>query len=280
MIEETTNWLSSLSKEDRLYRMRHSAAHAMAEAVLEIFPEARFAIGPPIDSGFYYDFELPRSLSPDDLEEIERRMRSQIDQNLEFQHSEVDKEEARRIFAAQPYKLELIDGIQSDVVSLYRHDGFLDLCEGPHVAATGQIPPFKLMSIAGAYWRGDEHRPMLQRIYGALFETQQELDEHLALLEEARRRDHRRLGRELELFTFSEDVGSGLPLFLPKGETLRHVMESYVRERSDALRLSACLDGQSRSRRALLKSGHTGALPRRDVPARWWMARKCMRSSR
>src|SRR5438105_1848991 len=129
MAKATSNWLDSLSKEDRLYRMRHSAAHAMAEAVLEIFPEARFAIGPPIDTGFYYDFELPRSLSPDDLEEIERRMQAQIEQDIEFQHSEVGKQEAREIFANQPYKLELIEGIQSDVVSLYRHDGFQDLCE-------------------------------------------------------------------------------------------------------------------------------------------------------
>src|SRR5713226_2616313 len=207
MAERAGDWLQSLPKEERLYRMRHSAAHAMAEAVREMFPDARFAIGPPIDTGFYYDFELPRSLSPEDLEEIERLMRAQIEANYEFEHSEVGKEEARGIFAQQPFKLELIDGITADTVSLYRHDGFLDLCEGPHVASTGQIPPFKLMSIAGAYWRGDEHRPMLQRVYGALFETQEELDEHLEMLEEARRRDHRRLGRELGLFTFSEDVG-------------------------------------------------------------------------
>jgi threonyl-tRNA synthetase len=230
MAEKADEWLQSLPKEERLYRMRHSAAHAMAEAVLEMFPEARFAIGPPIDSGFYYDFELPRSLSPEDLVEIEQRMLAQIKANHEFEHSEVVKGEARGIFAQQPFKLELIDGIAADTVSLYRHDGFLDLCEGPHVATTGQIPPFKLMSIAGAYWRGDEHRPMLQRVYGALFETQQELDEHLEMLDEARRRDHRRLGRELGLFTFSEDIGPGLPLFLPKGETIRHLMETYVRE--------------------------------------------------
>jgi len=230
MVDAAGEPLDQMAKEDRLYRMRHSAAHMMAEAVLEIFPEARFAIGPPIGTGFYYDFELPRSLTPDDLGEIETRMRRQTAQDYRFEHSETSKAEARGIFAQQPYKLELIDGIQAPTVSLYRHGPFLDLCEGPHVASTGQVPPFKLMSIAGAYWRGDEHRPMLQRIYGALFETQEELDDHLLMLEEARRRDHRRLGRELGLFTFSEDVGSGLPLFLPKGEAVRHAMETFVRE--------------------------------------------------
>jgi len=230
MVDAAGERLDQMAKDDRLYRMRHSAAHMMAEAVLEVFPEARFAIGPPIDTGFYYDFDLPRSLTPDDLGDIEARMRQQAAENYRFEHSEITKEEARGIFAKQPYKLELIDGIKVPNVSLYRHGPFLDLCEGPHVASTGQVPPFKLMSIAGAYWRGDEHRPMLQRIYGALFETQEELDQHLLMLEEARRRDHRRLGRELGLFTFSEDVGSGLPLFLPKGETVRHVMETFVRD--------------------------------------------------
>ena len=230
MVDAAGARLDAMTREDRLYRMRHSAAHMMAEAVLELFPDARFAIGPPIDTGFYYDFELPRSLAPEDLDDIEERMRRQIAENHHFEHSEATKDEARGIFEHQPYKLELIDGIPAEHVSLYQHGPFLDLCEGPHVASTGQVPPFKLMNIAGAYWRGDEHRPMLQRIYGALFETQEELDEHLTMLEEARRRDHRRLGRELGLFTFSEDVGSGLPLFLPKGETVRHVMESFVRD--------------------------------------------------
>jgi len=256
MAETPSNSLRAMTKDDRLYRMRHSAAHAMAEAVLEMFPEARFAIGPPIDSGFYYDFELPRSLAPEDLEEIERRMRAQVEADHRFERSEVGKEEARTIFAAQPYKLELIDGITSATVSLYRHDGFLDLCEGPHVASTGQIPPFKLMSIAGAYWRGDEHRPMLQRVYGALFETQEELDEHLEMLEEARRRDHRKLGRELGLFTFSEDVGSGLPLFLPKGEAIRHVMESYEREVQTRYGYQHVWTGNIVRAELYVKSGH------------------------
>ena len=165
------------AKEDRLYRMRHSASHIMAEAVLSMFPETRFGIGPPIEIGFYYDFELPRSLTMDDLAVIEERMRRSITADQPFEHSQAPKDEARRLFAAQPYKLELIDGIEDEKVSLYRHGPFLDLCEGPHVERTGQVKAFKLTSIAGAYWRGDERNPMLQRIYGALFETQEELDD-------------------------------------------------------------------------------------------------------
>ncbi len=256
MPETTINDFESMSREERLYRMRHSAAHAMAEAVREIFPEARFAIGPPIDTGFYYDFDLPRSLTPEDLEEIERRMKAQIAADYRFEHSDVEKDEARRIFAAQPFKLELIEGIAGDRVSLYRHDGFLDLCEGPHVPSTGFIPPFKLMNIAGAYWRGDEHRPQLQRVYGAMFETQEELDTHLTMLEEARRRDHRRLGRELGLFTFSEDVGSGLPLFLPKGEAIRHVMEGYVRDVQTRYGYQHVWTGNLVRAELYVKSGH------------------------
>jgi threonyl-tRNA synthetase len=256
MAEDPVEQMAHMSRDERLYRMRHSAAHTMAEAVLEIFPEARFAIGPPIDTGFYYDFDLPRSLTPEDLQEIERRMRAQVAQDYSFEHSEASKSEAREIFAQQPYKLELIDGIGASTVSLFRHGPFLDLCEGPHVPSTGHIPPFKLMSIAGAYWRGDEHRPMLQRIYGALFETQEELDEHLEMLEEARRRDHRRLGRELGLFTFSEEVGSGLPLFLPKGETLRHITEGYVRDVQTRYGYQHVWTGNVVREELYVKSGH------------------------
>ena len=207
--------LDQMSREDRLYRMRHSAAHIMAEAVLEMFPEAQFAIGPPIDNGFYYDFLLPRALTPEDLPGIEEKMRARMTSDVPFEHSELPKEEALRLFAKQPFKVELIEGIQDAKVSLYRQGAFLDLCEGPHVTRTGQVPPFKLTSVAGAYWRGDEKRPMLQRIYGAMFETQEELDNYLARIEEAARRDHRKLGRELELFTSSDLVGAGLPTLLP-----------------------------------------------------------------
>jgi threonyl-tRNA synthetase len=223
--------LDQMSKEDRLHRMRHSAAHIMAEAVLELFPGAKFAIGPPIEHGFYYDFDLPRPLTPEDLDAIDERMRRSIAADHPFIRSEIDQDEARRLFADQPYKLELIEGIEGEQVSLYRHGGpFTDLCEGPHVERTGQVGAFKLTSIAGAYWRGDERNPMLQRIYGALFETPQELEDHLARLEEAQRRDHRRLGRELELFTTHELIGAGLPLWLPKGATVRRLLEEFITE--------------------------------------------------
>ncbi len=216
------------SKDERLHRMRHSASHVMAQAVLSLFPEAKFAIGPAIENGFYYDFDLPRSLTPEDLAVIEERMRETVAADVPFERQEASKEEARRVFAAQPYKLELIDDIEGDTVSIYRHDGFVDLCAGPHVERTGEVKAFKLTSVAGAYWRGDEHRPMLQRIYGALFETQAELDDYLRRLEEAQQRDHRRLGREMELFMSSSLVGAGLPLWLPKGATIRRVLEEWI----------------------------------------------------
>jgi threonyl-tRNA synthetase len=220
--------LEQFPKDERLYRMRHSAAHIMAEAVLEMFPEAKFAIGPPIDVGFYYDFELPRALTPEDLPEIEGRMRERIASDVGFEHSEMSKADALERFAGQPFKIELIKGIADDHVSLYRQGEFVDLCEGPHVEHAAQVPPFKLTSVAGAYWRGDEKRPMLQRIYGAMFETQAELDDYLERIEEAARRDHRKLGRELELFTSSDLVGAGLPTLLPKGATIRRLLEEYI----------------------------------------------------
>ena len=220
--------LQTIPKDERLYRMRHSAAHIMAEAVLEMFPEAKFAIGPPIDTGFYYDFELPRPLTPEDLPEIEQRMRTRMKSNVPFEHSEMTKDEALRQFKDQPFKIELIEGIADAKVSLYKQGEFLDLCEGPHVDRTAEVPPFKLMNVAGAYWRGDEKRAMLQRIYGALFETQDELDDYLRRLEEAAKRDHRKLGRELELFASDELIGQGLPMWLPKGATVRRLLEEYI----------------------------------------------------
>ena len=230
---------------DQLYKIRHSAAHVMAQAVREIFPAASIAIGPPIDDGFYYDFDLPRALTPDDLADIESRMRRIINGKHAFVYREVTAAEARQIFADQAYKLELIDGLAAGqdenggaananavVISTYKQDTFEDLCRGPHVANTKEIPAdgFKLMSVAGAYWRGDEKRPQLQRIYATAWESKAALEHYLFQLEEAKRRDHRKLGRELGLFYFSEDVGAGLPLFTPKGEMIRYLMESYVRE--------------------------------------------------
>ncbi|HUG16250.1 MAG TPA: threonine--tRNA ligase [Thermomicrobiales bacterium] len=218
-------------EEADLARMRHSAAHVLAEAVLEMFPDAKLAIGPAIDAGFYYDFGLPRALTPDDLAEIEGRMQAHIDAREQFERREVSRPESLDLFADQPYKLELIQDLpEGEIISTYRNGSFVDLCRGPHVEDTGGIGAFKLMSVAGAYWRGDEKRPMLQRVYGTAFNTREELDAHLHQIEEAKKRDHRRLGRELGLFAISEEVGLGIPLFFPKGEMLRHLMESYVRD--------------------------------------------------
>jgi len=222
--------MEKLPKEERLERLRHSASHIMAEAVLGLFPDAKLGIGPPIDTGFYYDFDLPRSLTLDDLQVIEERMRQSISGDQPFMQQEVSKDEARRLFAQQPYKLELIEEIDDEKVCTYRHGDFLDLCAGPHVASTGKVQAFKLTSIAGAYWRGDEQRPMLQRIYGALFETEEDLADHLRRLEEAQRRDHRRLGRELDLFSFHEEFGPGLVYWHPKGGRIRTIIEDLWRQ--------------------------------------------------
>ncbi len=214
--------------DDLLYRQRHSAAHIMAGAVLTLFPDAKYAIGPPIENGFYYDFELPRPLTPEDLEAIDALMRKSIAADKPFVKSEAPKAEARAFFAEQPFKLELIDGIADPAVGICKHGDFTDLCGYPHVESTARVGAFKLTNVAGAYWRGDEHRPMLQRIYGVMFPTEPELEAHLERLEDAARRDHRRLGRELDLFTSNELIGQGLPLWLPKGATVRRLLEEYI----------------------------------------------------
>ena len=199
----------------------------MAEVVQAMFPGAKFGIGPTIDDGFYYDFELPRPLVPDDLPAIEAKMRNIITANHIFQREDVEKEKARQLFASQPYKLELINELPDEKVTIYRQGSFTDLCRGPHVDSTGNIGPFKLTSIAGAYWRGDEHRTMLQRIYGTAFATKEALDDYLHKIEEAARRDHRKLGRELDLFSIQEEVGPGLALWHPKGAMVRHIVEGF-----------------------------------------------------
>ena len=215
---------------DKLETMRHSASHVLAEAVQSIFPDARFGIGPATRDGFYYDFELPRSLTTEDLPVIEARMKEIIAANLPFSREDVSKEEACKLFAAQPYKLELIEDIDEEKVGLYRQGEFLDLCRGPHVGATGEIKAFKLVSIAGAYWRGDEHRPMLQRVYGVAFETKEALEEHLTRLDEAAKRDHRKLGRELDLFSIHEEAGPGLVHWHPRGSVIRRVIEDFWKD--------------------------------------------------
>ncbi|MCL0056858.1 threonine--tRNA ligase [Dehalococcoidia bacterium] len=210
--------------------MRHSAAHVMAEAVQALFPDVKFGIGPATEDGFYYDFELPRPLTPDDLSVVEEKMRGSIAADAPFAKQEVTKEAARPIFHSQPYKLELIDELDGETVTIYRQGSFTDLCRGPHLASTGELKAFKLLSIAGAYWRGDERRPMLQRIYGTAFETEAELADHLNKLEEAAKRDHRKLGRELDLFTIHEGVGAGLVLWHPGGGRVRVLIEDYWRK--------------------------------------------------
>ena len=233
-------------EEDHLHRLRHSASHVMAQAVLEKFPEGKVAIGPPIENGFYYDFELPRPLTPEDLEEIEARMREIIAEGHDFVYQEVAEEEARCIFADQPYKLELIDGILSagtdeygepldgaPKLSIYKSGSFVDLCRGPHVGNMREINPdaIKLLSVAGAYWRGDERRPMLQRIYGTAWESARELEEFLAWQEEVEKRDHRRLIKDLDLVSFQEEGGAGLAYWHPKGGRIRQIIEDFWRAR-------------------------------------------------
>jgi threonyl-tRNA synthetase len=227
MSEETSAQIKGM--DELLYRQRHSAAHIMAEAVLEVFPEAKYAIGPPIDNGFYYDFELPRPLTPDDLDQLDRLMRQSIAADKPFLRSEASKNEARRIFADQPYKQELIDGIDAPDVGICKHGAFTDLCGYPHVESTGKVGAFKLTSVAGAYWRGDEHNQMLQRIYGVMFPTEAELADYLAKLEEAEKRDHRKLGRELDLF-FVDPIAPGSPFFLPKGAIIYNLATNLMRD--------------------------------------------------
>ena len=219
-----------MTEEEKLEIMRHSAAHVMAEAVQSIFPDTKFGIGPSIENGFYYDFDLSRSLAPDDLSLIESKMNEIIAADMPFVRQEVTKEEARELFAAQPYKLELLDEIPDEKVGVYRQGSFIDLCRGPHVSSAGEIKAFKLVSIAGAYWRGDEHQPMLQRIYGVAFDTKRALDEHLEKLEEAAKRDHRKLGAELDLYSTHEEAGPGLVHWHPKGAVIRRVIEDFWKD--------------------------------------------------
>ena len=214
---------------DRLSRMRHSAAHVLAEAVLERFPGAKYAIGPPIENGFYYDFELPRPLTPEDLAVLERRMRKTVKANVPIEGRQIPKEQARALFSDQPYKLELIDEIEGATVGHFRHARFDDLCRGGHTERTGDLGAFRLDRVAGAYWRGDERNAMLQRVYGLLFETPEELEAYVEAREEAERRDHRRLGRELDLFHI-DPVSPGSPFYHPRGTVLYNGLIDYVRE--------------------------------------------------
>src|SRR5437870_3018556 len=231
--------------DEKLYALRHSTAHVMAGAVLDLFPGAKFGFGPPVQDGLYYDFDLPRPLTPDDLGKIEAKMREVVKEDAPFQHRDMAVPEALKFFGnrKQDYKVDQIkklaekgadedsdDEVENGKVSLYQHNGFVDLCKGPHVEKTGMIGPFKLLSIAGAYWRGNERNPQLQRIYGTVWPDQKQLDDYLKRLQEIERRDHRVLGRELELFRIDEELGSGLVLWLPNLSIVREELEAWWRK--------------------------------------------------
>ncbi len=269
---------STLGPDDKLYRLRHSCAHVMAQAVLELYPQAKLAIGPPIQDGFYYDFDLGQDADgtsltflPDDLQRIEKGMRRIIGGQHPFVYREVSAAEARAQFSDQPYKLELIAGLEAgegdeygteveeaSVISTYTQDTFADLCRGPHVEHTGQIPAdgLKLMSVAGAYWRGDEKRPMLQRIYGTAWPNRQGLQKHLQMLEEARKRDHRRLGQELDIFLFDDEVGPGLPLWQPNGTKIIEELEKLAHETEVAAGYQHVRTPHITKEQLFLRSGH------------------------
>jgi len=238
------------SNGEQLYKLRHSTAHVMAEAVLEMFPEGKLAFGPPIENGFYYDFDLPRPLSTEDLAEIEERMKEIIKGDYPFVHRDISVDQAKEMFSSQPYKIDQIeklaageedeDGMAGDAsgldeMSIYEHRNFADLCRGPHLDRTGEIPAnaFKLLNVAGAYWRGDEKQPMLQRIYGTVWEKSDELEQYLWQLEEAARRDHRRLGKQLDLFSIQDAGGPGLICWHPKGARIRRVIEDFWYQEHD-----------------------------------------------
>jgi threonyl-tRNA synthetase len=220
-----------MTKEIDLETLRHSTSHVMAQAVMELFPGVKLGIGPAIEDGFYYDFEMPEKITPEDLPKIEARMKEVIKAAHKFERSEVEKEKAVDLFEqrGEKYKVELLKEIDDKKVSLYKSGSFIDLCRGPHIEHTGHIKAFKLLSIAGAYWHGIETNPMMQRIYGTVFPTQKELDDYLRKVEEAKKRDHRRLGKELDLFSIHEEAGTGFVYYHPRGAVLRGVIEDFLR---------------------------------------------------
>jgi threonyl-tRNA synthetase len=250
-------------------RLRHSASHVMATAILKIWPEAQFAAGPPVENGFYYDVDLPHRISPDDFEKIEAEMKKEIKANHPFEKIEVSRDEALELgkqgrlagLGERPepsrYKLDIIENIPPDEkISLYRSGDFIDLCAGPHVMRTGNIGAFKLTNVASAYYKGDEANPQLQRVYGTAFKTKKELDDYFAMLEEAKKRDHRKLGRELELFVFDDDVGPGLPMFLPRGAVIAEELEKLAKETEFAAGYQRVLTPHIARESLYLKSGH------------------------
>src|ERR1051325_5867120 len=252
-----------------LERLRHSASHVLATAILKIWPQAQFAAGPPVETGFYYDVDLPHRISPDDFEKIEAEMKNEIKANHLFEKIEVSRDEALELgkqgrlaaLGERPepskFKLDIIENIPADEkISLYRNGDFIDLCAGPHVMRTGNIGAYKLTNVASAYYKGDEANPQLQRVYGTAFKTKKELDDYFAMLEEAKKRDHRKLGRELELFVFDDDVGPGLPMFLPRGAVIAEELEKLAKETEFAAGYQRVLTPHIARDSLYKKSGH------------------------
>jgi len=230
--ESGTLTLLPIDSPEGLRVLRHSTAHLMASAVLKLFPNAKLAIGPAIDDGFYYDFQVDRPFTPEDLAEIEKWMKTIADEDHPFVRGEMKRADAIREFKEKddPFKLELAEGIPDETVSTYTHSFFTDMCRGPHVPRTRVLKAFKLLSVAGAYWRGDSNRPMLQRIYGTAFPSKDQLQQHLARIEEAKKRDHRKLGQELDLYSVHEEAGGGLIFWHPNGAAMRRVIEDFWKD--------------------------------------------------
>ena len=242
-MKEERKTLEQRAEMSDIERLRHSASHVLATAILKLWPEAQFAAGPPVENGFYYDVDLPHRISPDDFEKIEAEMKKEIKENHRFERMEVSRDEALEMgekgrlaaLSERPepskYKIDIIENIPPDEkISLYRNGDFIDLCAGPHVMRTGNVGAFKLTNVASAYYKGDEKNPQLQRVYGTAFKTKKELDDYFAMIEEAKKRDHRKLGKELELFVFDDDVGPGLPMFLPRGAVIADELEKLAKE--------------------------------------------------
>jgi threonyl-tRNA synthetase len=268
-MSEERKTLDQRAQMTDLERLRHSASHVLATAILKIWPEAQFAAGPPVENGFYYDVDLPHRISPDDFEKIEAEMKNEIKSNHPFERIEVSRDEALELgkqgrlaaLGERPepskFKLDIIENIPADEkISLYRNGDFIDLCAGPHVMRTGNIGAFKLTTVASAYYKGDEQNPQLQRVYGTAFKNKKELDDYFAMLEEAKKRDHRKLGRELELFVFDDDVGPGLPMFLPRGAVIAEELEKLAKETEFAAGYQRVLTPHIARESLYLKSGH------------------------
>ena len=240
--------------------LRHSTAHVMAQAVKELWPDVKLGIGPSIEDGFYYDFDREEPFAPKDLEKIEHKMREIIKKDYSFEREEITKKDALKLFKkmGETYKLELIESIHENTVSIYKDGSFIDLCRGPHINSTGEIKAFRLLSIAGAYWHGIETNPMLQRIYGTAFPTQKELEEHIKAIEEAKKRDHRVLGKQLEYFSMNDEMGPGLVLYHPKGAMLRTIIEDYIRKEHLKRGYQLVIGPHILKSDVWIKSGHYG----------------------